>query len=62
MKRYSLLAMALCLSFAVAHTALAGPGIGDPAPGFTLLDVNGNPVSLSEFEGQVVALNFWASW
>lgn len=62
MKRYFLLAMALCMSLALAHTAMAGPGIGDPAPGFTLLDVDGNSVSLSDFEGQVVALNFWASW
>ncbi len=62
MKKLLLLVTALCLSLAVSHTALAGPGIGDPAPGFTLLDVDGNPVSLSDFEGQVVALNFWASW
>lgn len=36
---------------------------GQPAPGFTLrrLDTN-EPVSLSQFKGKPVAINFWASW
>jgi cytochrome c biogenesis protein CcmG/thiol:disulfide interchange protein DsbE len=29
---------------------------------FTLKDVNGNEVSLSEYRGEVVVLNFWATW
>lgn len=29
---------------------------------FTLLDLEGNEVSLSDFEGQIVVLNFWATW
>lgn len=39
-----------------------GPGLGKPAPGFTLLDTNGKAVSLSDFRGKVVLLNFWATW
>jgi len=35
---------------------------GKPAPDFTLLDINGNEVSLSDFKGKVVYLKFWASW
>ena len=35
---------------------------GSAAPEFTLLNTNGNKVSLSDFQGQVVFLNFWASW
>ena len=35
---------------------------GQPAPGFTLDDLDGQPVSLSQFKGQVVLLDFWASW
>ncbi len=31
-------------------------------PPFTLIDVNGNKVSSSDFEGQVILLNFWATW
>ena len=35
---------------------------GHPAPAFTLYDLDGQPVSLSQFKGQVVLLDFWASW
>ena len=36
--------------------------IGKPAPLFTLLDLNGNKVSLSDLNGKVVILDFWATW
>lgn len=29
---------------------------------FTLLDLKGEEVSLSDFEGKIVVLNFWATW
>lgn len=32
------------------------------APDFTLTDMQGVPVSLSQYRGKVVFLNFWASW
>ena len=32
------------------------------APNFTLRDLKGNQVSLSDFRGQPVVLNFWATW
>ena len=32
------------------------------APDFTLMDQNGNYHTLSEYQGKVVFLNFWASW
>jgi len=38
----------------------AAPEIGHPAPDFTLNDLDGNEVSLSDFRGKVVFLNFWA--
>lgn len=36
--------------------------IGATAPDFTQNDVNDKPVSLSDFKGQYVLLDFWASW
>ncbi len=36
--------------------------VGDLAPDFTLLDAEGHEVSLHQFRGQVVVLEFWASW
>ena len=32
------------------------------APDFTLYDIDGNEVSLSDFRGKKVFLNFWATW
>lgn len=32
------------------------------APDFTLEDIHGNMVSLKDFEGKVILLDFWATW
>ncbi|WP_070120486.1 TlpA family protein disulfide reductase [Bacillus marinisedimentorum] len=40
--------------------ALAAPG--EKAPDFALQDTDGNTVTLSEFQGQKVVLNFFATW
>ncbi|WP_257668816.1 TlpA family protein disulfide reductase [Parapedobacter tibetensis] len=32
------------------------------APGFSLFDLNGNNVSLSDYRGKVVVIDFWATW
>lgn len=34
----------------------------DPAPDFTLTDIDGNEFSLSDYEGKVVILDFMATW
>lgn len=34
----------------------------EPAPDLTLKDLNGNDVSLSDYKGRVVLVNFWATW
>ncbi len=36
--------------------------VGEPAPNFTLNDINGNPIALSSLKGKVVLIDFWASW
>lgn len=35
---------------------------GEPVQDFTLRDVNGKQVSLSDHKGEVVLLSFWATW
>ncbi len=52
--------MAIC--FLAASASFAGPGIGQPAPGFTLPDSAGVNRSLSDHAGKVRMVNFWASW
>jgi thiol-disulfide isomerase/thioredoxin len=36
--------------------------IGAIAPNFTINDTNGKPVSLTNFRGKYVLIDFWASW
>ena len=42
--------------------ATAGVNVGESAPDFTLVDLEGNQVSLSDFRGKTVFVNFWATW
>ena len=50
----------------MAGLIFASSAISDATEGvaanFSLPDAAGNNVSLNEFEGQVVLINFWASW
>ena len=36
--------------------------IGKPAPDFQVKDLNGEDLSLEKYKGQVVLLDFWATW
>jgi peroxiredoxin len=38
------------------------PREGSPAPNFTFPNLEGQPVSLSDFRGKVVFINIWATW
>ena len=46
--------------------SVAGIGLADaakkPAPNFTLKSMSGQNLKLSEMTGNVVLINFWASW
>jgi peroxiredoxin len=48
------------LRAALAQRQLLGEG--QPAPAFTLTDNTGKKVSLSDFKGKVVYLDFWGTW
>jgi peroxiredoxin len=51
---------------AVAALVVALPALAisssAPAPDFTLASRAGKPVSLTQYKGQVVMINFWATW
>ncbi len=40
----------------------SGPRQKGPAPDFSLTTFDGQTIALSQFRGQVVVINFWASW
>ena len=42
--------------------ALTGSSSSGPAPAFTLASRAGQDVSLAQYKGNVVMINFWASW
>ena len=43
-------------------SAAASTTMGKPAPELRLDDLEGKPLSLSDFKGKVVFVNFWATW
>ena len=44
--------------FAIATAAVAAVAVGQPAPQFRATDINGKPVSLSDFNGKYVVLEW----
>lgn len=53
---------AYVLSFHKKVTAYTKLAIGSPAPEISLPDPKGNIISLSSLKGQIVLIDFWASW
>lgn len=44
------------------NPANEGIGKGDSAPNFTLTTLDGEEVTLADYQGKKVVLNFWATW
>jgi len=56
-KRMLSLASGVLLAWSVTAGEISGP-----APGFTLVSRDGGQVVLEDLAGQVVMVNFWATW
>jgi peroxiredoxin len=67
MKKLSLLTMLFIICSSLMLLAACGSDpdvarVGKPAPDFTLVDRHGKNWTLSALKGQVVFVNFWATW
>ena len=52
-----------CAMLALVMTGAAfAADAGGPAPAFTLATLTGQSGTLSQYKGQVVMVNFWATW
>ena len=60
--RFNILSCAAMLMMLAVFNVQAGAEMKEPAPNFTLKSYSGKNIKLSELRGQVVLLNFWASW
>ena len=51
-------------ALAIPASSLAAPKVtvGQPAPEATMTPIKGAPIKLSQLRGQVVVLNYWATW
>jgi len=52
----------LAYGFRVSPRDIPSPLVGRPAPAFALATLEGTPLSLAGHRGNIVVLNFWASW
>jgi cytochrome c biogenesis protein CcmG/thiol:disulfide interchange protein DsbE len=61
--RFRAITIAVLLTglFSGCHSGSRPPRIGTPAPDFTVQDTE-RKVSLGDLRGQIVVLNFWATW
>ncbi|HSF17962.1 MAG TPA: TlpA disulfide reductase family protein [Vicinamibacteria bacterium] len=55
-------AVSIALAAGSACEVNPGPQVDTPVPAFELADLEGKTHSLGDLRGQVVVLNFWATW
>jgi len=58
----AVLSVLLLVGFGQIRAQQGPVGIGSRAPEFTLATFEGSQVSTADLKGQVIVINFWASW
>jgi peroxiredoxin len=49
-------------SYSRTGSCSGGPGSGETAPAFALEKLEGGKVSMEDYKGKVLVLNFWVTW
>lgn len=67
MRKFPLIAFLLILlttacTVAVTSAGETGTGVGSRAPAFELESLSGGMLGLDDFRGEVILINFWATW
>ncbi|MHB8095248.1 MAG: TlpA family protein disulfide reductase [Candidatus Aminicenantales bacterium] len=62
MKNALTVLIAAVFLFAAGAAVIEAQGVDVPAPNFTVKDLQGNAVSLADYKGKVLFVNFWATW
>ncbi|MCF6322933.1 MAG: TlpA family protein disulfide reductase [Gammaproteobacteria bacterium] len=57
-----LLCLGILLGATLATKAQGDSMLNQSRPAFTLPDLDGTPRSISEWDGKMLVINFWASW
>jgi len=60
--RWPVVAVLVGLMACGMETSFAPPTVGDQAPSFSAVAMDGTPVTLADYRGQPIMLNIWATW
>jgi peroxiredoxin len=50
------------IQFIRQEMAIKPVSLGQPAPDFTVIGINDKPITLADYKGKYVMIDFWASW
>ena len=54
--------LALLVTLTAEPACVARPQVGQPAPDFKVALLDGRQLTLADFRGQVLVINYWATW
>ncbi len=61
-RKISLILVVALLALPAVRAAAVNLAPGEKAPGFSLMDIDGNRVTLEQFRGKTVVIAFWSTW